>query len=64
MGGIELDLQLTSDRADVYDEIGARHPNTAIIVPPRSNAMPSNAAAAAPTQRKQTPYKSSPNVVG
>ena len=53
MGGIELDLQLTSDRADVYNEIGARHPNTAIIVPPRSNAMRSNAAAAAPTQRNK-----------
>ena len=39
------------DRDDVYDEIVMRHPDAAIIVPPRSNAVPSNAAATAPTQR-------------
>ncbi len=31
--------------------IGARHPEAAIIVPPRSNAVPSDMAETAPTQR-------------
>ena len=39
------------DRDDVYDEIAVRHPDAAIIVPPRSNAVPSSAAETAPTQR-------------
>jgi len=39
------------DRDDVYDEITARHPDAAIIVPPRSTAVPSSAAETAPTQR-------------
>ncbi len=32
------------DRDDVYDAVGQRHPDAAVIVPPRSNAMPSMAA--------------------
>ncbi|MBV8573544.1 MAG: IS5/IS1182 family transposase, partial [Acetobacteraceae bacterium] len=32
-------------------EIALRHPDAAIIVPPRSNAVPSNAAETAPTRR-------------
>jgi hypothetical protein len=39
------------DRDDVYDEIAARHSDAAIIVPPRSTAVPSSAAETAPTQR-------------
>jgi Transposase DDE domain len=39
------------DRDDVYDEIAARHPDSPVIVPPRSNAVPSKAAETAPTQR-------------
>ncbi len=39
------------DRDDVYDEVAARHPDAAVIVPPRSGAMPSEAAETAPTQR-------------
>ena len=39
------------DRDDVYDEIAARHPDAPVIVPPRSNAVPSSAAETAPTQR-------------
>jgi len=39
------------DRDDVYDEVAARHPDAPIIVPPRSNAVPSSAAETAPTQR-------------
>ena len=29
------------DRDDVYDEVAARHPDAPVIVPPRSNAVPS-----------------------
>jgi hypothetical protein len=39
------------DRDDVYDEVAARHPDAPVIVPPRSNAVPSSAAETAPTQR-------------
>ena len=39
------------DRDDVYAEVAARHPEAAVIVPPRANAVPSEAAQIAPTQR-------------
>ena len=39
------------DREDVYAEVAARHPDAAVIVPPRSSGVPSETAATAPTQR-------------
>jgi len=39
------------DREDVYAEVAARHPDAAVIVPPRASAVPSEAAETAPTQR-------------
>ena len=39
------------DRDDVYAGVAARHPGAAVVVPPRSSAVPSDAAEAAPTQR-------------
>ncbi len=39
------------DRDDVYAEVAARHPDAAVIVPPRSSAVPSETAETAPTQR-------------
>ena len=39
------------DRDDVYAEVAARHPGASVIVPPRSSAVPSDAAETAPTQR-------------
>jgi Transposase DDE domain len=39
------------DRDDVYNEVAARHPEAAVVVPPRSGAVPSDTAEAAPTQR-------------
>ena len=39
------------DRDDVYAEVAARHPDASVIVPPRANAVPSEAAEADPTQR-------------
>ncbi|HEX6014373.1 MAG TPA: transposase, partial [Geminicoccaceae bacterium] len=39
------------DRDDVYAEVAARHPEAAVIVPPRSSAAPSDTAETAPTQR-------------
>ena len=39
------------DRDDVYAEVAARHPEAAVVVPPRANAVPSDAAETAPTQR-------------
>jgi hypothetical protein len=32
------------DRDDVYAEVAARHPEAAVVVPPRANAVPSEAA--------------------
>jgi hypothetical protein len=39
------------DRDDVYAEVVARHPEAAMVVPPRANAVPSGTAETAPTQR-------------
>ena len=39
------------DRDDVYAAVAARHPDAAVVVPPRSSAVPSAAAATAPTRR-------------
>ena len=39
------------DRADVYDAVAERHPEAAVVVPPRKGAVPSEAAETAPTQR-------------
>jgi hypothetical protein len=39
------------DRDDVYTEVAARHPEAAVVVPPRSGAVPSRAAETDPTQR-------------
>ena len=39
------------DRDDVYDEVAERHPDAAVIVPPRSSAVLSETAETAPTQR-------------
>ncbi len=39
------------DQQGVYGDVAARHPDAAVIVPPRCNAVPSDAAATAPSQR-------------
>jgi hypothetical protein len=39
------------DRDDVHGEVTRRHPGAAVIVPPRSSAVPSGTAEIAPTQR-------------
>ena len=39
------------DRDDVYTEVAVRHPAAAVVVPPRANAVPSDTAETAPTQR-------------
>ena len=39
------------DQDGVYGEIAERNPDTAVIVPPRSTAVPSRTAETAPTQR-------------
>src|SRR5918998_1261094 len=39
------------DRDDVYGEVAARHADAAVIVPPRSSAVPSDAAETTPSQR-------------
>ena len=39
------------DREDVYEAVAARRPDAPVVVPPRSNAVPSETAETAPTQR-------------
>jgi Transposase DDE domain len=39
------------DRADVYGAVAERHPEAAVVVPPRRDAVPSGTAETAPTQR-------------
>jgi hypothetical protein len=41
------------DQEGVAAAVAARHPEAAVIVPPRSTAVPSDTAATAPTQRDQ-----------
>jgi hypothetical protein len=41
------------DQEGVYSGVAARHPEAAVIVPPRSSAVPSATAETAPTQRDQ-----------
>ena len=40
-----------SDQEGVYSGVAARHPEAAVIVPPRSSAVPSETAETAPTRR-------------
>jgi hypothetical protein len=39
------------DRDDVYAEVATRHPEAAVVVPPRSGAVPSATAESAPARR-------------
>ena len=39
------------DSGDVYAAVAERHPEAAVIVPPRTSAVPSETAATEPTQR-------------
>jgi hypothetical protein len=39
------------DREDVYGAVAERHPEAAVVVPPRRDAVPSDTAETAPTQR-------------
>ncbi len=39
------------DQESVYAGVAQRHPDAAVVVPPRSTAVPSETAASAPTQR-------------
>lgn len=39
------------DQDGVHDELGARHRDAAVVVPPRSSAVPGSTAETAPTQR-------------
>ncbi len=39
------------DQSSTYADVAARHPDAAVVVPPRCTAVPSDTAATAPTQR-------------
>ena len=39
------------DRDDVHADVAERHPDAAVVVPPRTTAVPSETAETAPTQR-------------
>ena len=39
------------DQESVYADVAQRHPDAAVVVPPRSTAVPSDTAESAPTQR-------------
>src|SRR5215212_8582207 len=54
----QIDATVTSftgdgayDQEGVYDAVLQRHPDAAVIIPPRSDAVPSETAATTPTQR-------------
>ena len=39
------------DQSSTYDDVAQRHPDAAVVVPPRATAVPSATAETAPTQR-------------
>jgi hypothetical protein len=39
------------DQGSTYDDVAQRHPDAAVVVPPRTTAVPSDTAESAPTQR-------------
>jgi len=39
------------DQGSTYDNVAQRHPDAAVVVPPRATAVPSETAASAPTRR-------------
>jgi hypothetical protein len=39
------------DQGSTYDKVAQRHPDAAVVVPPRATAVPSETAESAPTQR-------------
>ena len=39
------------DQAGVYDSVAGHHPEAAVIIPPRSTAVPSDTAETKPTRR-------------
>jgi hypothetical protein len=39
------------DQSSTYDDVAQRHPDAAVVIPPRATAVPSETAATAPTQR-------------
>ncbi len=39
------------DQSSTYDDVAQRHPDAAVVVPPRATAVPSETAESAPTQR-------------
>jgi len=39
------------DQSSTYADVAARHPDAAVVVPPRSTAVPSDTAESAPTRR-------------
>ncbi len=45
------------DQDRVYASVAERHPETAVVVPPRSTAVPSDTAETAPTQRDGHPQR-------
>src|SRR5688572_19614616 len=49
VGAVIADAAFNQDR--VYDTVAERHPEAAVVVPPRSTAVPSASAATDPTQR-------------
>jgi hypothetical protein len=50
-GGTDLGRRAREGRDGVYGEAAARHPDAAVIVTPRSNAVPSPTAETEPTPR-------------
>jgi hypothetical protein len=43
------------DREDVSGAVAERHPEAAVVVPPRKDAVPSGTAETAPTQQTNAP---------
>ena len=41
------------DQSSTYDDVAQRHPDAAVVVPPRATAVPSETAESAPTQRNR-----------
>jgi hypothetical protein len=51
--GVQLPPTARMTGDDVYGEVAARYPEAAVIVPPRSSAVPSEATETAPTRHNR-----------
>ncbi len=52
------------DQNRVYDSVAKRHPDAAVVVPPRTSAVPSDTVETAPTHHASAPVSDASCIAG